>query len=293
MAVATQGSSTAHVDQLECVKGEIVFARRTSDEKAPSFILPNYENYPMVTYDVSIRNARSIVSELSLDNEGFILTNHKTGYADVRDQKVMREGYVDEMVPFIRDFFDASWVVPFRSTVHLRRAAGAAVPKEGWNTAAAGARGAGGFAHIDYASVAAPMIAARESQAEGVQIRPYSRLMIIQAWRALSPPPQDIPLAFCDASTVRDTDIAIVDFVSDARNKAATATKNLVCRFNPDHRWYYFPEMTPDELVLFKGYDSDHHYKLWSPHSAFDDRRTYPDARPRESVEARFFVYYA
>ncbi|MDE5458837.1 hypothetical protein GWE18_40140 [Bradyrhizobium sp. CSA112] len=246
----------------------------------------------MVMYDVPIRNARPIMDELSLDKEGFILTHHKTACADVRDLELMRERYVDEMVPFIKNHFNASWVVPFRRTIHLRRAAGAAVPKGGWNTAAAGARGPGGFAHIDYAPVAAPMIAARESQHEGVPIRPYSRLMLIQAWRALSPPPQDIPLAFCDATTVRDTDIAIADYVSDAQNKAATTTKNLVSRFNPDHRWYYFPDMVADELILFKGYDSDDHYKLWSPHSAFDDRRTYANAKARESVEARFFVYY-
>ena len=63
-------------------------------------------------------------------------------------------------------------------------------------------------------------------------------------------------------------------------------------RYNPSQRWYYLPEMTPDELYLFKGYDSNVHYKPWAPHSAFDNRKKYPEALPRESVETRFYVYY-
>jgi hypothetical protein len=278
--------------ESDYVHGEIVFARRAPDEAAPAFVLPNHESYAMVKYDVPIRNARPLADKLSLDSEGFILARHQTDYSDVRDLQVMRQQYVDEMVPFIKDFFDASWVVPFRNTVHLRRAAGEAVPRSGWNTAAAGARGPAGFAHVDYAPVVAPVVAARESQNEGVPIRPYSRMVIIQAWRALSPPPQDIPLAFCDANTVGDKDIAIIDYVSNAKDPAGSATKSISFCFDPAQRWYYFPQMTSDELILFKGYDSDTHYRVWAPHSAFDNRRHDHNALPRESIEARFFVYY-
>lgn len=293
MGNAKRASSRATVDrdQLECVQGQIVFGRRTPDEKAPAIVVPNYENYPTVSYDVSIRNARPIVNELSLDKEGFALIPHKTACADVRDPEIMREKYLEEMVPFIKSHFNASWVIPRREGVRIRRAAGSAIPKGGWNTVS-GVREPAGVAHIDYAPVAGPMLAAAENQLQSIPIRPYSRLMLIQAWRALSPPPQDIPLALCDASTVVDTDIAVVDYASDNQNQPGSAAKSTVVRFSPAQRWYYFPEMTADELILFKGYDSDTHYRPVSPHSAFDDRRTYPNAKPRESVEARFFVYF-
>ncbi|MCK1709597.1 CmcJ/NvfI family oxidoreductase [Bradyrhizobium sp. 143] len=285
--------ATINRDQLECVQGQIAFARRTPDERAPAVAVPNYEHLPIVSHDVTVRNARSIVDELSLDNEGFILIEHETSCADVRDPEVMREKYLEEMVPFIKSYFNASWVVPRRSGVYLRRAAGTAIPKAGWNTVS-GVREPAGVAHIDYAPIAGPMLAAAENQIQGIPIRPYSRLMIIQAWRALSPPPQDFPLALGDATTTLDTDILVDEYVSNtnAQNQPGSTYKSCVVRFNPAQRWYYFPEMNADQLILFRGYDSDAHYRPASPHSAFDDRRRYPNATPRESVEARFFVYY-
>lgn len=293
MGNAKRASSTSKVnrDHLECVKGEIIFARRSPDEKAPSVAVPTYEDYPMVSYDVTIRNARPIVDELSIDREGFILVQHETSCANERDPEVLREKYIQEMVPFIKSYFNASWVVPRRQGIYLRRSAGTALPKGGWN--ADTVRAPGGLAHVDYPPIAAPMIAAAENQVNNIPIQPYSRLMIIQAWRALSPPPQDFPLAFCDATTTRDTDLSMADYVANLRNEPGSAQKTLNLLYNPDQRWYYFPEMTPNELVLFKGYDSNDHYKVRSGHSAFDDRRAHPDAKPRESLEARFFVYYA
>ena len=289
-----RASSTGQInrDHLQCVQGEIVFSRRAPDEKASAVIVPTFEDHPMVNYDVTIRNARPIVDELSLDREGFTLVQHKTSCADVRDPEIMREKYLEEMVPFIKNYFNASWVVPKRAGLYIRRSEGVGIPKGGWNKVS-GVRQPGAMAHIDFASIAGPAAAAAENQVQGTPIRPYSRLMIIQAWRVLSPPPQDFPLAFCDASTVLDTDVAVFDYVANTRNEPSSAFKSCAVRFNPAQRWYYFPELTADELVLFKGYDSDEHYKPQSPHSAFDDRRAYPDAKPRESVEARFFVYYA
>src|SRR5215813_2202057 len=95
-------------DRLECVLGEIAFARRSSDEDAPAVVVPNYENHPMVLHDVTIRNARPIAHELSLDREGFTLVKHKTSCANERRVEVMREKYLDEMVPFIKAYFTAS-----------------------------------------------------------------------------------------------------------------------------------------------------------------------------------------
>lgn len=294
MGNAKRAASTAHVDRdhLECAQGLIAFKRRALDEKAPAVVVPNYENIPMVSYDVTIRDARPIVDELSLDREGFILIQHKTAYADERDPEVMREKYLEEMASFLKSYFSASWVVPRRSGLYVRRSAGTALPKGGWNSVS-GVREPGGLAHVDLAPVAGPVVAASEDQVQGIQIRPYSRMMLIQAWRALSPPPQDLPLAFCDRSTVAKTDIAVHEYVSNTRNEPGSAFKSCAVHFNPAQRWYYFPKMTAGELVLFKGYDSEEHYTPQAPHSAFDDRRTYPNAKPRESVEARFFVYYA
>lgn len=290
MENAKQASPTAEAtrDHLECVQGRISFARRTSDEQAPEVSLsgpfPNalFSHIPtpppMLSYDVAIRNARPIVNELSLDREGFTLIQHKISCANECDPEIMYDRYLEEMVPFIKNYFRASWVVPRRQGIIFRSAGGSSVPPVKEPIV---------WAHIDYAPIVGPVAAAIASQSQGIQLRSYSRLMIIQTWHALSLPPQDFPLAICDGASVHDTDIEVVDNVVHG-----SALKFGVAHFNPAQRWHYFPEMTADELILFKGYDSEEHCNPLTVHSAFDDRRAYPNAKPRESLEGRFFVYY-
>lgn len=285
MGDATRDPSTAQAnrDQLECVQGQIGFARRSPEEAAPEF---RNDAISSVGHNVTIRNARQIVNELSLDREGFILVRQQTSCANECDPEVTRNRYLDEMVPFIKDYFNASWVVPKKDAVFIRRA-GAPRSGRGDATSVAGVRVPAGLAHIDYMPIAGPMLAARENQVQGIPIRSYSRLMIVNTWRVISPPPQDFPLAVCDSSSVPDADIVVYDH-TDAESDFTWKTGTP--HYSPLHRWYYFPDMTPDELLLFKFYDSEQNYKV--VHSAFDNRRAYPNAKPRESIEARFYVYY-
>ncbi|OAF14074.1 hypothetical protein AYJ54_43060 [Bradyrhizobium centrolobii] len=232
----------------------------------------------MLSYDVTIRNARPIVHELSLDREGFTLIQHKISCANERDPEIVYDRYLEEMVPFIKKYFNASWVVPRREAVVFRSAGGSSMPRIKEPIV---------WAHIDYAPILGPVAAAIASQSRGIPLRSYSRLMIVQAWHALSLPPHDFPLAICDGTSVHDTDIEVVDNVFNG-----TALKLGLAHFNPAQRWYYFPEMTANELILFKAFDSQEHCNPKTVHAAFDNRRAHPNAKPRESIDARFFVYY-
>lgn len=286
MAKAAVASSTGRVnrDQLERVKGHIAFVRRSPDENAPDVFAGPDLDEPMVSYDVDIRNARPIINELSLDREGFTLVQRKTSWANEFDADSLRDKYLEEMVPFVMDYFGASWVVPKRDAIIVRTPGQALPPQEGHRPLVKNM--AAGWAHVDYSRVAGPMMAAREDQIQGNAVRPYSRLMIIQAWHILSPPPQDFPLAVCDGSSVPDDDLLQINY-----NKFGIKHKAWHAYFSDRQRWYYFPEMTSDEFILFKGYDSEDNYPRVI-HAAFDNRRAYPNAKPRKSVEGRFFVYY-
>lgn len=296
MVNAKRASSAAPVNResLESVQGQINFARRTSDEKAPAVVTPPQLSLPLVNYDVTIRNARPITNELSLDVEGFTLVKHNLPCIGERDVEILRNKYQEEMVPFIKDYFKASWVTPTHlGGLTIRSLGGTSFSPSvvegdrhqdrGNDVRTFGA----GFAHIDYSPVAGPMIAARDNQLRGLEIRAYSRLMIIQTWQALSPPPQDFPLAFCDSSSISDADLVDTYF----RGYGVTHMARIL-HYNSSHRWYYFPEMVPSEFILFKGYDSAMHDRRWSAHSAFDNRRAHPHAKPRESIETRYYVYY-
>jgi hypothetical protein len=291
IAAAISTGAAIDIDRLNRVHGQIAFARRTADEQAPEAVSPGgYEDVPMVFYDVPIRNARPVLGELSLEREGFLVVRHKISCIQEKDPQVLRNKYVEEMVPFIKDYFKASWVmaldhggVTLRSVPSNFVHRGVATQQEKtvrtWGA---------GFAHIDFSSVAGPMEAARDCQRQGVEIKAYSRLMVIQVWHATSPPPQNYPLAFCDASSIAPDDLHETRY-----RKYDVESRSWALRHSPAQRWYYLPDMTADEFYLFKGYDSDTHHRPWSAHATFDNRVAYPNANTRESIEARFYVYYA
>jgi hypothetical protein len=67
-------------------------------------------------------------------------------------------------------------------------------------------------------------------------------------------------------------------------------------KFNPNHRWFYFPAMRTDEALLFKCFDSigegDGRARL-TPKTAFDDLAPSPDTHARESIEVRALAFSA
>ena len=61
---------------------------------------------------------------------------------------------------------------------------------------------------------------------------------------------------------------------------------------SPNHRWYYKYKQEPNEVLIFKAYDTDNSCKETRvPHSAFTDADEEGKA-PRESIEARALVFY-
>lgn len=268
------------LDQAAVVKGQLSFVQRSSEEQ-PSFEGPaGFGAPPVVDREVTIRTARPIVDSLSLDREGFTLIKHETPYTSAPNPESWGTKYLEELNAVIKDRFKASWITNYQQgvvgSVILRYPGGIN-----------GMQPLSRLTHIDFSPVAAPVVAAISDQEHGRPIRAYSRMMLIQTWRALSPPPQDFPLALCDGSSIVDTDLVDATFSRDG-----IVHKSWLVHYSPLHRWYYFPELTQDELILFKGYDSLDKYNPRSAHTAFDNRRAHPHANPRMSIETRHFVYY-
>jgi len=64
--------------------------------------------------------------------------------------------------------------------------------------------------------------------------------------------------------------------------------------YNPAHRWFYLREMTREEALLLKCYDSKTDGRArFAPHTAFNDPTAPVDALPRESIELRALVFHA
>jgi hypothetical protein len=91
-----------------------------------------------------------------------------------------------------------------------------------------------------------------------------------------------------DGTTLKEGDLVASDLIyPNRRGETYSVT------YSPDHRWFYFPEMTPDEAILLKCYDSATDGRTrFGPHTAFVDPTTPADAPPRESIELRTLVFH-
>ncbi|WFU14558.1 CmcJ/NvfI family oxidoreductase [Bradyrhizobium sp. CB3481] len=280
-AAAALSAMPAATEPFDGVCAKVAFVRRTAEE-GPGYRGPERFGSPtVIDHDVDIRNARPIVNTLSLDREGFTLIQHKSATVNERDPKLAADEYVEEMNAFVKGYFNASWVT------NLRHGTAAPPAQVRSPDAANGNQPTSRLSHIDYAAVSTPAVAAISDYEQGFKFRPYSRMLLIQTWRALSPGPQDYPLTLCDGSSVADADVVTAAFARDD-----IAAKVWLAHYNPLQRWYYFPDMSKDEFILFKGFDTETRFNSKVFHTAFDNRLAHPDAKPRLSVETRHLAYF-
>jgi hypothetical protein len=144
------------------------------------------------------------------------------------------------------------------------------------------------FAHVDISDATAANFSAR-SAPEGKSFRRAAHYNI---WRVLSAPPQDVPLAVCDARSWAADDMILADAIFDEPDKPEWSFEGLVVGHNPAHRWVWFPGMTPEEALIFKTHDSDPDAPHCVPHVAFDNSACPADAPPRSSIEMRAIAYW-
>ena len=72
------------------------------------------------------------------------------------------------------------------------------------------------------------------------------------AWRPLNRPVEDMPLALCEFSSLDLADVASSHFQGGPGYVAET----YVLRHNPNHKWVWFSQQHPDELLVFLNFDS-------------------------------------
>jgi len=232
------------------------------------------------SHQVPIFNGRPLADSFSLDREGFALVRHPTSVRDFYDDNEVRNVYYPAAEAFIRSALDADRVVIFDHTVR-RRVEGAA------DIRGAGPRQPATRVHVDQTDRSGANRVREHLGAEADELL-KGRVQVINLWRPIRGPLRDSPLAMCDGSTVAPDDLVASDLIYPNRSGETYSVT-----YNPDHRWFYFPEMTPDEALLLKCYDSATDGRTrFGPHTAFVDPTTPADAPPRESIELRTLVFH-
>jgi hypothetical protein len=228
---------------------------------------------------VPIRDARLLAPTLSLDVEGFALLHAPSALDGFDDAAAIRALYYPEVERLIAAATGAAKVVAFDHNVRSAAREARGEP---------GIRGPVPRTHNDFTARSGRERAECELKARGLDTGLLrTRFAIVNLWRPIGRPVEKSPLALADAQSLGDGDLVATDLIYRDR-----VGETYALQFSPGQRWYHFPHLTPDEAILIKGYDSAEDVARFTPHSAFDDPRTRPDAPERESIEARALVFY-
>jgi len=227
---------------------------------------------------VRIENARGREDELSLERNGFALHHWPSAIGDFVDTPGISDNYVGECEELIRDISGCD--VTFQAGPIHCRFDNIADPLARYDGSPAH------YVHSDYSPTSAAMSQALlPNERNG-----FARLAVYNIWRSVTLPPQSQPLAVCDVTSLQpgeEQESKVVMGYADGDVEFFTQ----LYRPSDTHRWFYFSDMTPDEVLVFKCYDSDPGRAGFVPHCAFRDPNC-PQGSARMSIEARIWAAF-
>ncbi len=231
---------------------------------------------------VTIEDARQRATSPMLDREGFCLRAHHSEVRDFRDADEIRRVHVEEIRQLLLAVSGADHVAVNGSGV-LRFSEKSR--ESGAHNNSRPAR----FVHVDVSDATAANFYERSRPDNGRRVHRSAQYNV---WRVQTPPPQDVPLAVCDARSLAAADFIAADAVFDRDGAVLFTFEAWLLRHNPAQRWAYFSNMRPDEALIFKTHDSDPAAAHCVPHGAFDHPDCPEEAPPRASIEMRGIAYW-
>jgi hypothetical protein len=247
---------------------------RYSDRNAEGgFIRANGDySFTMSDHPARIHNAR--LENIDFARHGFTLVKHATDVDFTRPQDVQARWY-PEACRIVRELTGASEVFAFMGILRGGEADLGGGPALS--------------AHVDFNEASLRgwvqrLAPGREAQLAG------KRLMNVNLWRGTRPV-RCSPLAVCDARSLEKGDFMLVRF-GEAPPPPDPVPGGLNVAYNPKHRWYYYPDMEPDEVIVFRLFDTANQDWHMTAHTAIVDPTAAPDAPKRMSYELRTLAVF-
>ncbi len=174
--------------------------------------------------------------------QGFILTHQNSAVKNFYDDGEVRSVYYPEVERLVKEATGAARVLVFDHNVRRGTSAGPAEK---------GVREPVKYAHNDYTVKSGPQRVRDLLPADEAEALLKNRFAVINVWRPIRGPVEETPLAVCDARSIAPQDLVPTDLRYPDRTGEVYSLA-----FNPAHRWFYFPRMRADEVMLLKCYDS-------------------------------------
>ena len=234
---------------------------------------------------VFVYSARELDPTPTVSTQGFTLMKHETRCGDMLDQDMVTSTLYDEYSQLLQRLTGCRQV---KVTQHQYRNGYGGLPvghPRAARPTANGSEGVYGGIHADVTPYSepgwGPLVEGRHFQ-------------VFNVWQSSNPnrPIQSMPLSLCAMDSVDPRDMIYADSWNQTKHRRKLVSYRLA--FNEAQRWYYYPDMQPDELLIFKQYDS----MEASPnrrcvyHGAIDLPDTSDDAPLRETIEVRLLALY-
>ena len=231
-------------------------------------------------HKVLVHDGRPRATQFNLDREGFAFLRHSAGVSDFYDDEKVVEQYYPAMQHLLKEVTDASKVIIFD---HTRRIDDLDALER------LGARPPASIVHNDFTPDSATQrVKDLLPRAEATR-RLGKRFASINVWRPLRQPVETAPLTICEYDAIDNKDLV----VSERHYPDKRVGKIYNLKYNPQQKWYFFPQMTCNEIILLKCYDSlTDGTARWTAHGSFQDPNSQPDATPRESIEIRSMIFF-
>lgn len=243
--------------------------------------------------ECTIRDARAESASMSVDTSGFTLVERPSAVQDWYDSSEVARTYYEECKQLARELTGAPHAFTFD---HIIREPGRQIG--GGGTAARDVvttteRGGGyiGGVHMDYtdSSEWTEYLALH-----GCTPPAARRVVVLNFWRPLLGSPDRSPLALCDARTVTGDELLetmLYGYGHEGYSWHDIGISVYQVASSPAHRWWYYPGMTPDEVLLIKTYDSDGVVGRGCPHASFQNPLASAATPPRRSIELRVLCF--
>ncbi|KXH61079.1 methyltransferase [Colletotrichum nymphaeae SA-01] len=262
------------------------------------------KSYCLIDCERAIRNLRGQESEFSVDISGFAVYKAPTTVTSFEDDEQIRGQYYDEVKQVLhQQLSNIKEIVIFDHTIRRKDKSSPRQPVQ--------------LVHIDQTPSAAEARVRRHLGKDKAETFLNRRYQIVNVWRPIQYPAFDSPLAVIDWRSMDSDDLVKVDLLYPKNSDgmpdilsdpgAASSTDGYEVKGEqyaiapkPAHAIYYLKDMTPDEVMLIKCFDSASQLMTdgktqiahGSGHTAFIDPQTAADAPARQSIEVRCLVFY-
>jgi len=233
--------------------------------------------------------------DLNLDQNGFQRVESITSLstADFQNEEMLKNVYFKEVEAEMKRVTGAEDVIVWN---HFIRNDGAITGMaQDHNRSTLGYSRA---IHCDTHPYSAERVLENFIRATGRTDLENKRFVYLTAWRNINTSPvRDNHLALLDErSLVKPDDIIVRDnFSIDAVQGKYRILQYVLWKKNAaQHRWFYFPDLTREEMILHKQFDSDTSKQgRMVFHTSVPDPTAPPNIPPRASIEVRGFCFFS